>query len=211
MSQKIAQALVSIPSSAVSDERLADIYENLGLGGEVHIQDATLDEVRTKLLLAGFVKVAKHVKSGGVRAQKPRYEKGAAVSISEREKNVRNKEWRRTLEGADDGELVEEGELEKMEGVDGEACAPNGVGKRMPCKDCTCGLKEEMDGEEKDEKNGKGGEKKVTEEEMNKASACGNCSLGDAFRCGGCPYLGMEPFKEGEKVVISDALMVGDL
>ncbi|KAI7993830.1 hypothetical protein LOK49_LG11G01192 [Camellia lanceoleosa] len=42
---------------------------------------------------------------------------------------------------------------------------------RKACKNCTCGRAEE---EEK-------------------------CGLGDAFRCGTCPYRGLPPFKLGDK------------
>uniref|UniRef100_A0A2K6D2P0 Anamorsin n=1 Tax=Macaca nemestrina TaxID=9545 RepID=A0A2K6D2P0_MACNE len=66
--------------------------------------------------------------------------------------------------------------------------------KRKTCQSCTHGLAEEL-------------EKEKSREQMSSQpkSACGNCYLGDSFRCASRPYLGMPAFKLGEKVLLSDS------
>ncbi|KAK9344395.1 cytokine-induced anti-apoptosis inhibitor 1, Fe-S biogenesis-domain-containing protein [Lipomyces starkeyi] len=126
-----------------------------------------------------------------------------------------------SFDDVDEDDLIDEDTL-----LDGDlpdalqipiACQPTGKRRRKACKDCTCGLKElELQEQEARSVN----QSQVFTLSLDdtaeidftvpgKTGSCGNCSLGDAFRCDGCPYLGLPPFKEGE-VVNLDALGADD-
>ncbi|WPH01899.1 Fe-S cluster assembly protein dre2 [Acrodontium crateriforme] len=89
-----------------------------------------------------------------------------------------------------------------------EACKPNGK-RRRACKDCTCGLAQKLEAEDKATRSAADANlAKLTATDLTevdftvqgKVGSCGNCALGDAFRCDGCPYIGLPAFKPGEEV-----------
>ncbi|XP_037372381.1 anamorsin [Talpa occidentalis] len=92
----------------------------------------------------------------------------------------------------DSDELLDPEDLKKPDPASLRAPSCGEGKKRKACKNCTCGLAEEL-------------EKEKSKEQMSSLpkSACGNCYLGDAFRCASCPYLGMPAFKPGEKVLLT--------
>ncbi|XP_013928199.1 PREDICTED: anamorsin [Thamnophis sirtalis] len=89
----------------------------------------------------------------------------------------------------DSDELLDPEDLKKPDPASLKAPSCKESGKRKACKNCTCGLAEELEQEKK------GAQPK---------SACGNCYLGDAFRCASCPYRGMPAFKPGEKILLNE-------
>ncbi|NXJ65269.1 CPIN1 protein, partial [Rostratula benghalensis] len=88
----------------------------------------------------------------------------------------------------DSDELLDSEDLRKPDPSSLRASSCKEIGKKKACKNCTCGLAEELE------------QKKNSQPK----SACGNCYLGDAFRCASCPYLGMPAFKPGEKILLKE-------
>jgi hypothetical protein len=153
-----------------------------------------------------------------VSGRKPQWERGVKFSLEKKtKKTVSASAW----EDDDQDEMIDEDALltekDKAKPTEGEGvgCPPT----RKPCKDCTCGRKEEEEMKENatPETTTSSVVKMDLENDPNDEtfkSACGNCALGDAFRCAGCPYLGQPAFKENDeenKVVMLDDLGTVDL
>ncbi|OTB09206.1 hypothetical protein M426DRAFT_316497 [Hypoxylon sp. CI-4A] len=119
-------------------------------------------------------------------------------------------------EDDDDDELIDEDTLLTEEDLNmtlavPAECVPK-IGKRQrACKDCTCGLAQKLEAEDaarRKEADAQLQSLKLDSNDLNevdftvqgKVGSCGNCSLGDAFRCDGCPYIGLPAFKPGEEV-----------
>lgn len=122
-----------------------------------------------------------------------------------------------TGEEDDDDDLIDENTL--LDEADLAApilqpppeCLPKTGKRRRACKDCTCGLKEKLEAEDAARRSNadqslrtmKLAADDLTELDFTvqgKVGSCGNCALGDAFRCDGCPYIGLPAFKPGEEV-----------
>lgn len=91
-------------------------------------------------------------------------------------------------------------------------CKPKAK-RRRACKDCTCGLAQRLEAEDKAKRENADAALKTLKLHSDdlaevdftvpgKVGSCGNCSLGDAFRCDGCPYIGLPAFKPGEEVML---------
>ncbi|KAJ6445386.1 anamorsin [Purpureocillium lavendulum] len=118
------------------------------------------------------------------------------------------------LDGDDDFDIIDEDDLLteedlKRRPVQPENCNPQK--RRRPCKDCTCGLAAKFEAEDRQRRADADaglGALKLDANDLNeldftvegKTGSCNNCSLGDAFRCSTCPYIGLPAFKPGEEV-----------
>ncbi|RHZ72494.1 hypothetical protein Glove_242g66 [Diversispora epigaea] len=145
-------------------------------------------------------------------AKKPTYEVGASLALSFAKKvsnnngiNYGEKKTSVWTLSTDDDELEDEDELlDEMDLIKPDKstlirpdCETSG--KKKACKNCSCGLAEELENEEK------------AAEPVAPTSSCGSCFLGDAFRCSTCPYLGFPKFAPGEKVVLAGNMMDDDI
>ena len=92
-------------------------------------------------------------------------------------------------------------------------CQPKTGRRRRACKDCTCGLADRLEAEDKERRDNADKNLNVMKLQTDdlaevdftvqgKTGSCGSCALGDAFRCDGCPYMGLPAFKPGQEVSI---------
>jgi hypothetical protein len=142
-------------------------------------------------------------------ATKPEWEIGTSAAIKlplSKKKTVEEKKpeakkpavWTLAADEVDEAELEDENAL--LDDADFLAptkkkkddCEVGKGGQRKACKNCSCGRKE-MESSSAP---------KTVPADTPKSS-CGNCYLGDAFRCASCPYLGQPAFKPGEKVLLN--------
>ena len=168
---------------------------------------AAADQLQSTLVLSGFTSVRQRSHDGliVVEAAKPAWSAGASAKLSFARKTAApapttaatttTSVW--NLSGgslAEDDLMVDEDDLLARETERVEVkpravpsdCGTGAVGeKRKACKNCSCGLAEELSSEERGA---------VAATTSASKSACGNCSLGDAFRCASCPFLGQPAF-----------------
>lgn len=172
-------------------------------GGKLFLQTISdASSISTELKLQGFVKPT--VSERSVTAEKPNYEVGSSVKLSFAKKTPDVAAvWK--IDNDDDVETIDPDELLDDEDKvlpDPESLRVCGTtGKKKACKNCSCGLAEELEAEKN----------KTAVNTANAKSSCGSCYLGDAFRCSTCPYLGMPAFKPGEKVELAGNLLKSDI
>ncbi|KFH49049.1 Fe-S cluster assembly protein-like protein [Hapsidospora chrysogenum ATCC 11550] len=190
------------------------IVTSMKSGALFKLQDGPLSGAEAReAILAGLVQ-----KDGS-------FEKAAEEAVAVplklgKKKTTVNKPVQINLDDIDgDDDLIDEEDLltadDRNKIVQPPECRPAPGRRRRACKDCTCGLAERMageDGERQDKATADLNALKLSADQLNddevdftvqgKVGSCGSCSLGDAFRCATCPYIGLPAFKPGEEVQI---------
>jgi len=195
-----------------SDEILAEILKIIKPNGYFVLyekkNDRPPEKLKSILTLSGFMNIIALQEKGDfveMKCQKPNFEVGKAsrLPLSFAKKGPKqdvSKVWTLSdmsdeVEIIDSDALLGEDDLIRpdLSSIKTD-CGTSKAGKKRACKGCTCGLKEELNGEAAPAEK----------------SACGSCYLGDAFRCASCPYLGMPPFKPGDQITLSDRQLKPD-
>ncbi|XP_063759703.1 anamorsin isoform X2 [Eleginops maclovinus] len=178
-------SVTQVSEAALSPEALSSLRTATGYQGN------TLSKVRVSALKPNFeVGSSSQLKlSFGKKPEKPALDPNTV------------KMWTLSANDMDDDDvdlvdsdaLLDEDDMKKPDPASLKASSCGGVAKKKACKNCSCGLAEELEQESKGKQTSN----------LPK-SACGSCYLGDAFRCASCPYLGMPAFKPGEKIMLDN-------
>ncbi|XP_058253096.1 anamorsin [Hemibagrus wyckioides] len=189
----------------------AKLMAALKLSGLVSVTEVKSEALSSEALNQLTDVQAKSLSRVRITASKPNYEVGSSSQLKlsfpkKTEKPALDpgaaKLWTLSANDMDDDDLdlvdsdtlLDPEDLKKPDpaSLRASSCGETGT-KKKACKNCTCGLAEELEQENK-----------AAQKANQPKSACGNCYLGDAFRCASCPYLGMPAFKPGEKVVLAN-------
>ncbi|XP_078150906.1 cytokine-induced anti-apoptosis inhibitor 1, Fe-S biogenesi [Carex rostrata] len=195
----------------LTDQWVSEISRILKPGAQVVLQASPLSDnqvkpnsqIERKLLISGFVDVQSvdGAQSVLVKGKKASWSTGSSFPLKKTTNALPKIQLSDESDLIDEDSLLTEEDLKKPELPVVGDCEVGST--RKACKNCTCGRAE---AEEKVEK------LSLTAEQItNPQSACGNCSLGDAFRCGGCPYRGLPAFKLGEKVTLGADFLTADI
>ncbi|PWZ40647.1 Anamorsin [Zea mays] len=212
---------------SLREQLVAEISRVLKAGGRVLVQSPAPSssqkpntEIERKLLMCGFAEVQSSaansqdsVQSVTVKAKKASWSMGSSFPLKKTTKALPKIQIDDDSDLIDEDSLLTEEDLKKPQLPVGRA--PKSVNldqllgdcevgaAKKACKNCTCGRAEAEE---------KVGKLELTAEQINNPqSACGSCGLGDAFRCGTCPYRGLPPFKPGEKVSLSGNFLAADI
>ena len=182
-----------------SFEQLTTILTVLKPGGQLSIENvADAQAVTLSLTLNGFLNIQPQFEnSSTLTASKPSWNTGESAALPTNSGAVRAP-WK--MSQLVDDDIIDEDELldDSLPVSAIRGCGPSdGTSKKRACKNCSCGLAEE-ESKEREEAT-----KKLTAEQLTKkVTGCGNCSKGDAFRCGSCPFNGMPKFEAGQEHVM---------
>jgi len=200
----ILSGMLDPPVDAHTRTELAQLFNSLTPNGRLEWITATSDtaQIQSDLQLVGFVNASITPQPGRVHvvAYKPEWA-GAQTRLSLQGTGKATRKWKKKGKMESFGDLIDEDTLLTRE----EASSRPELGtsdcstKRKACKNCSCG-RAEMEAQDT-----------VTlDHVVPVASSCGNCALGDAFRCGSCPYLGMPAFQPGQTVMLQGNLLEDD-
>uniref|UniRef100_A0A7N0RA29 Anamorsin homolog n=1 Tax=Kalanchoe fedtschenkoi TaxID=63787 RepID=A0A7N0RA29_KALFE len=167
--------------------------------------------VEKKLLVSGFIEPESTQPQAlvpseselyfGVKSKKPTWKIGSSFSLKKPAKPLPKIQIDDDMDLIDEDSLLTEDDLKKPQLPVASDCEVGSAKKA--CKNCTCGRAEAEEKKVKLEQ--------TAEQINNPQSACGSCYLGDAFRCGTCPYKGLPAFKPGEKVTLAKNFLLSDI